>query len=379
MEVIGDCTTGGPLRSGQPKKVLIVDDSLVMRAWLKAVLSSDDRLQIVGEAADAVGARDFIRANTVDVVTLDIEMPGMSGLEFLIRLMRARPTPVVMLSSLTSDGSDAAIQALASGAIDCMVKPTTGHDQQLSRDICERVYQAACTRPSRLIASGLSTPRADAGRPPAMPQRLGACRRAALILLGSSTGGVAALETVLPDLDPHGPPVVIVQHMPGNFLKSFAERLNRQLPQRVMLAEDGLTLRRGDVVLAPGNGKHTEVERAAEGWQCRFAKNEPALVHSPSVDRLFHSAVSEAANVSAAILTGLGKDGADGLLQLAKAGAATFGQDEETSVVYGMPRAAFAIGAVNTQLPIDRIGPALRACFQAGGKRSRPDNRVKQL
>jgi two-component system chemotaxis response regulator CheB len=324
-------------------------------------------------------ARDFIRANAVDVVTLDIEMPGMSGLEFLIRLMRARPTPVVILSSLTSEGSDAAIQALASGAVDCMVKPTTGHDQQFARDICERVYQAACTRPARLLTSGLSTPRANAGRPPAMPQRLGACRRGALILMRSSTGGVAALETVLPDLDPHGPPVVILQHMSGNFLKSFAERLNRQLPQRVMLAEDGMTLHRGDVVLAPGNGKHTEVVRTAEGWHCRFAKNETALVHSPSVDRLFHSAVSEAANVSAAVLTGLGKDGADGLLQLAKAGAATFGQDEETSVVYGMPRAAIAIGGVKMQLPIDRIGPALRACFQAGGERLRSDDRVKQL
>jgi two-component system chemotaxis response regulator CheB len=378
MEVIGDCASGGLLRSGQPKKVLIVDDSRVMRAWLRAVLSSDHRLQIVGEAANAVEARDFIRANAVDVVTLDIEMPGMSGLEFLIRLMRARPTPVVMLSSLTSEGSDAAIQALASGAVDCMVKPTTGHDQQLSRDICERVYQAACTRPARLLASRLNAPRADAGRPPSTPPRLGACRRSALILLGSSTGGVAALETVLPDLDPGGPPVVIVQHMPGNFLKSFAERLNRKLPQRVKLAEDGLALQRGDVVLAPGNGKHTEVMRTADGWKCRFAENEPAVAHSPSVDRLFCSAVSEAASVSAAILTGLGKDGADGLLQLAKAGAATFGQDEETSVVYGMPRAAFAIGAVKRQLPIDRIGPALRACFQAGRITSRSDDRVKQ-
>ena len=348
---------------GPPKRVLIVDDSRVMRSWLKSVLSSDPRFEIAGEASCAVEARDFIRAYPADVLTLDIEMPGMSGLEFLTRLMRSRPMPVVMLSSLTTEGSDAAIQALSRGAIDCMLKPTTGVDQAMMRDICERVYQAACTSPTSFTrpkqTSNRSVPAA-----PEKPFAIGrACRRGSVILLGASTGGVAALEAVLPDLKPDGPPVFIVQHMPGNFLRSFAERLHRQLPQNVGLAREGVTYNRGDIVLAPGDGAHTQVYRGASGWRCRFVANDPPALHCPSVDHLFESAVSEAKHVTAAILTGLGKDGARGLYELAQAGAKTIGQDEASSVVYGMPRAAFALGAVQKQLPIDRIGSAINATF----------------
>ena len=346
------------------KTVLIVDDSRAMRGWLRTVLASDDRLEIVGEAADAVQARDFIREHPVDVLTLDIEMPGMSGLEFLTRLMRARPMPVVMLSSLTTEGSDAAIQALSRGAIDCMLKPTQGFDQNLTRDICERVFHAACTRPEQLAAgSSALTPAPMVPQQNKLPRTL-PCRRGSLILIGASTGGVAAIERVLPELDPAGPPVVIVQHMPGNFLSSFADRLNRHLAQHVKLATADVPLHRGDIVLAPGIGQHTEVVRRTNGWFCKFVPSEPDALHCPSVDHLFQSAVSEAKHVTAAILTGLGKDGASGLLQLADAGATTLGQDEATSVVYGMPRAAYALGAVHKQLPLDRIGPAIRASFQ---------------
>lgn len=342
------------------KKVLIVDDSRAIRAWLRTVLASDRRLDIVGEASDAVQARDFLRAHSADVLTLDIEMPGMSGLEFLTRLMRARPMPVVMLSSLTSKGSDAAVQALSRGAIDCILKPTKGFDQNLSRDICERVYQAACTRPSQ-ATNALSTLIDQDSQVQKSAQASGAvCRRGSLILIGASTGGVAALESVLPKLDPEGPPVVIVQHMPGDFLESFADRLHRHLPQNVQLAEENKALRRGDIILAPGRGKHTHVRRTAEGWRCVFRDDVENALHCPSVDHLFGSAVTEAKNVTAAILTGLGKDGADGMLRLAEAGAKTLGQDEETSVVYGMPRAAFALGGVQKQLPLEQIGPTLR-------------------
>jgi two-component system chemotaxis response regulator CheB len=341
------------------KRVLIVDDSRTMRSWLRSVLSSDSRLEVVGEAADAVEARDFIRAHQVDVLTLDIEMPGMSGLEFLQRLMRARPMPVVMMSSLTTAGSDAAIQALSRGAIDCMVKPSGGYDPSIGEDICERVYHAACTRASTL------TSRVQPSTPPhpipSEPGRSEPCRRGAIILIGASTGGVAALETVLPMLDPNGPPVVIVQHMPGNFLVSFTDRLNRQLPQNVRLAEEGLKLDRGDVVLAPGQGCHTEVTRRDGAWKCRFAPNDPPALHCPAVDPLFKSAVAEAKHVSAALLTGLGRDGAAGLKLLSDAGATTFGQDEATCVVYGMPRAAKTLGAVQTELPLDKIGSAIRS------------------
>ena len=182
-----------------------------------------------------------------------------------------------------------------------------------------------------------------------------------ITLIGASTGGVAALETVLPDLAPDGPPVVIVQHMPGNFLESFAERLNRALPQRVYLASEGVVLARGDVVLAPGINLHTTLRRADGRWSCHFKQGEPGALHCPSVDALFMSAVGEAGHVSAALLTGLGQDGAAGMKMLRDAGAWTFGQDEGSCVIYGMPRAAMDIGAVQVQLPLDQIGSALRA------------------
>lgn len=354
----------GATHRGSPKRVLIVDDSRVMRAWLRGVLSDDPRLQIVGEAEDAVAARDFLRAHGADVLTLDIEMPGMSGLEFLTRLMRARPMPVVMMSSLTSAGSDAAVQALSRGAIDCMAKPSSGFTDELKADICERVFQASCTRP-------MQTRTPDAAVPP-RPQpavshsseygtRLKPCRRGSLFVIGASTGGVAALETVLSMLDPQGPPVMIVQHMPGNFLISFTERLNRQLQQTVKLAHEGMTLNRGDIVLAPGEGQHTELRKRNGAWVCHHSANDPPALHCPSVDTMFLSVVEHAKDITASILTGLGKDGANGLLQLANGGARTFGQDEETCVVYGMPRAAKAIGAVQRELPLESIGPAMRA------------------
>lgn len=342
------------------KKVLIVDDSRSVRGWLRSVLSSDLRLEIAGEASSAVEARDFLRANHADVLTLDIEMPGMNGLEFLTRLMRARPMPVVMLSSLTSKGSDAAVQALSTGAVDCILKPTAGYDQRLSRDICDRVYHAACTRTFPLKTT-LPTAQHQAPASPATEvSSRGIKRHRSLFVIGASTGGVSALEAVLPQLDPSGPPVVIVQHMPGNFLQSFAERLERQLPQNVTLAQEGVPLRNGDVVLAPGTHRHTQVVRRHNEWYCVFAEDVDNSLHCPSVDHLFFSAVPEARKVSAAVLTGLGKDGAQGMLKLMEGGAVTFGQDEQTSVVYGMPRAAHSLGAVQHQLPIDRLGTQMR-------------------
>ena len=353
---------------GAPKKVLIVDDSRTIRAWLRATLSADPRLEIVGEAEDAVAARDFLRANKADVLTLDIEMPGMSGLEFLTRLMKARPMPVVMMSSLTSAGSDAAIQALSRGAVDCMVKPNGSYGREVTDDICERVFHAACTTASRL-----RVPSPPTGAAPVRPQTpnsvpLRGCRRKTIFLIGASTGGVSAIESVLPMLDPGGPPVVIVQHMPGNFLVSFSQRLGRHLPQNVCLAEEGMRLERGDIVLAPGNGQHTEIRRKNDAWVCHFVPNDPPALHCPAVDTLFKSAASEAKHVTAAILTGLGKDGAEGLRQLSDGGARTFGQDEDTCVVYGMPRAAKALGAVGRELPLDRIGNAMREAVERKSK-----------
>ena len=346
-------------RPAQPRSVLIVDDSRGMRLWLRSVLSSDPRLQVIAEAGDAVEARDFLRHHLVDVMTLDIEMPGMSGLEFLSRVMRSRPMPVVMMSGKTAAGSDAAVSALSRGAVDCMVKPNRGSGIGLAEEICERVYQAANTTLAYLRHFNHET-RGNADNVAKKSNGwMGPCRRGAITLIGASTGGVAALETVLPSLRPDGPPVVIVQHMPNNFLKSFAERLDRQLHQKVCFASDGLTLGRGDIVLAPADGSHTEVFWRNGTWTCRRRANDSARLHCPAIDVLFCSAVDEAQMVSAAILTGLGNDGAEGLKQLATAGAKTFGQNEETCVVYGMPRAAQALGAVQQELPLDKIGAAL--------------------
>jgi two-component system chemotaxis response regulator CheB len=339
---------------------MIVDDSRVMRAWLRSVLTADPRLIVADEACDAQEARDKLRERPVDVLTLDIEMPGMNGIEFLTRLMRARPMPVVMFSSHTAEGSDAAIQSLSLGAVDCMVKPTHAFGSDLLQDLRERVYQAACTRPLQLSKSA-SPPQS---LPNKAPVATGPDRRGSIILIGASTGGVAALETLLPGLKPDGPPVVIVQHMPGNFLLSFAGRLDRMLHQNVRLAKVGVPLQRGDIVLAPGDGQHTQIKRRGGVWECNFAPNEPPALHCPAVDMLFLSAVSEAKHVAAAILTGLGRDGSEGLSALRAAGARTFGQDAASCVVYGMPRAAKAAGAVEQELPLDQIAAGLSTAFQ---------------
>ncbi|WP_299405035.1 chemotaxis-specific protein-glutamate methyltransferase CheB [uncultured Roseobacter sp.] len=373
---------GTPAGNPPTKQVLIVDDSRVMRAWLRAVLSADPRLEIAGEACDAIAARDFLKAQPVDVLTLDIEMPGMSGLEFLARLMRARPMPVVMMSSLTAAGSDAAIQALSRGAIDCMVKPSKSFGEELTQDICERVYHAACTRPSqlqmRIQSNALAAAQPNhAAHPAPRVTAAGPCAEGSIILLGASTGGVAALETVLPMLDPEGPPVVVVQHMPGNFLRSFSERLNRQMQQTVRLASEHKALERGEIVLAPGNQQHTELYRRAGHWYCHFIANDPPALHCPAVDKLFSSAVNDAKRVTAGLLTGLGRDGAEGLLKLAQAGASTFGQNEASCVVYGMPRAAKSIGAVQSELPLDQIGTAIREAAAKKTRSARMASRVQ--
>lgn len=351
------------------KTVMIVDDSRAMRSWVRTVLSTDARLEVVDEACSAIDARDKLRARSVDVLTLDIEMPGMSGFEFLKRLMKANPMPVVMFSSHTARGSDAAVRSLSLGAIDCMVKPTQALGPDLIQDLCERVYQAARARPVRLIRSGSAKPAQPVDDTSfAYPND----RRGSLILIGASTGGVAALEELLPGLRPNGPPVVIVQHMPGNFLKSFVARLDRMLRQNVVLAKEGLQLQRGDIAVAPGMGEHTQVRRRGGVWECHLVANDPPALHCPAVDVLFQSTVSEAHNVAAAILTGLGRDGAAGLSALRKANAHTFGQNEATCVAYGMPKAAKIAGAVEKELPLGEIASALTASFMRNKRKMAP-------
>lgn len=337
------------------KRVVIVDDSRAMRAWLRAVLDQDRRLTVVGEAANAFEARQVIKDTKPDVITLDIQMPGMSGLEFLSRLMKLHPLPVVMVSGATKFGSEATITALMNGAVDCILKPTSGANANASRDMARRVFSAACSTVQPLrnphTQNAACAETAQSGPQP-------------IILIGASTGGVAALEAVLQDLHVQGPPVVIVQHMPATFLISFSQLLNRKLAQDIGLAVDGASLGPGQVVLAPEQGFHTEVSRRNDKWVTHLRPNTEHAAHCPSVDTLFSSAAPFGHDVIGVILTGLGHDGAEGLHQLHRSGAQTIGQDEETSVVFGMPKAAWELGAVDQQLPLNQIGTAINAAVQ---------------
>lgn len=349
-----------PTRASSVKKtVVIVDDSRTLRGWLRVVLEQDHRLEVVGEADSAVAAREVIRRTNPDVITLDIEMPGMSGLEFLEKLMTLFPKPVVMFSGATEANSEATITALSLGAVDCILKPDVNADEDIRRTITRRVFSAACSTVQAMR------------KPPAIAMRAmseGNARKLPLIVIGASTGGVVALETVLSNLHVDGPPVLIVQHMPGNFLVSFAQLLNKKLEQDVAIARAGEPLSRGQIRIAPGLGFHTHVARAGSNWSCSFKKDLGQSMHCPSVDELFCSAEPFSKDIIGVILTGLGRDGSEGLRRLQEAGAITLGQDAATSVVYGMPRAAFEMGAVQQQLPLNQIGEAVNRSVSVHAK-----------
>lgn len=328
------------------KRVLIVDDSATLRAWLRAVINDDANLEVVGEAADAFEARERIKELKPDVVTLDVEMPKVSGLTFLERLMEHAPMPVVMVSSSTAAGSEAALEALSLGAVDCLEKPMGMVSEKLRRNMTRRILAAALSRVQPRVATPVQTPTSG----------FGACdRNMPVVLIGSSTGGVAALEQLLPGLDADGPPVVIVQHMPGDFLTSFALRMNRQLSRKVSQSREGMTLSRGDIVFAPAAGQHTEISLVGGTWRLHMRDNTEDALHCPSVDVLFHSAARHGDRIVGVMLTGLGRDGAEGMLAMHQHGARTVCQDEATCVIYGMPKTAKQLGAVDTELPLSKI------------------------
>ncbi|WP_395515626.1 protein-glutamate O-methylesterase CheB [Pseudorhizobium flavum] len=328
-----------------PARVLVVDDSPTMRGLITAVLNSDPEVSVVGQASDALEARAAIKELNPDVVTLDIEMPNMNGLEFLDKIMRLRPMPVIMVSTMTHQGANATLAALEIGAFDCVGKPSPG-DARPFLDLAEKVKAAA--------RSGLrrkAFPPAPAITPSA-EYRVG--RK--VVAIGSSTGGVEALITVLQNFPKNCPPTVITQHMPSTFTKSFAERLNRLCAPVVEEATDGARLQIGKIYVAPGGDRHLEVVNPSAP-SCRLVEREPVNGHRPSVDVLFDSVATLAGrNAVGVILTGMGRDGASGLLTMRRAGARTIGQNEKTCVVYGMPRVAHEIGAVEQQLPLGAIG-----------------------
>jgi two-component system chemotaxis response regulator CheB len=335
--------------------VLVVDDSLTMRSIVSAMLQSDPEIEVVGTAGDPLQAREAIKALNPDVVTLDIEMPNMSGLEFLEKIMRLRPMPVIMISSLTQQGAEASIRALELGAFDCIGKPTDGHSAaEAFAELAAKVKAAKRSRPRQAGPVKAPAPQAQSFEP-----------NGRVVAIGSSTGGVEALLTIISRFPANCPPTVITQHMPAAFTGSFAQRLDRFSAAKVSVAKEGAPLLPGHVYLAPGGATHLEVSGAA-ALRCRLREGDLVNGHRPSVDRLFESvAASAGENAVGVILTGMGRDGAQGLLAMRRINATTLGQDEFTSVVYGMPRVAHEIGAVERQLPLSRIaGEVLRLCNQ---------------
>lgn len=349
--------------SGLRIRTLIVDDSTLVRQLLTSILSSDPQIEVVGTAADPLIAREKIKALNPDVITLDIEMPRMDGLEFLEKIMSLRPTPVVMISSLTQKGVDATMRALEIGAVDFVAKPTidvTAGLGDLAAEIISKVKTAAQARV-----------RARRRDPSPACVATGGMRYAStdkVIAIGASTGGVESITTVLMGMPADAPGIVVTQHMPPQFTGSFARRLDSTCQIRVMEASDGTRVLPGHAYIAPG-GAHLKLVRSGGNFVCRVGGTERVSGHCPSVDALFSSvAETAAANAVGLILTGMGKDGAAGLLAMRKAGAHTIGQNEATSVVYGMPRVAFEIGAVEEQVDLDQAAARVLSLFDRDNK-----------
>ena len=338
---ISDC-----MSSRQPISVLVVDDSLTSRALITLSLKQDKRVQVVGTASTPLEARDLIVRLKPDVLTLDVEMPGMNGLQFLEKIMRLRPMPVVMVSSLLSPYGEITERARQMGAVRCFSKIPVLHGEDAFSGLADVVVQAAFCRPGGHAKAPLIEEEAQN----------------VIVAIGASTGGVEALSEVLESFPVDCPPTVIVQHMPQQFSENFSRRLNSISRPQVGLVKDFCRLERGKVLIAPGGPAHTEISQAEKtgSYVCRLVSQPPMNGHRPSVDALFFS-VAQAAGPQAVgvILTGMEADGAQGLLAMREAGARTIGQDQQTSVIYGMPRAAFECGAVETQLPLSEIGPAI--------------------
>ena len=325
-----------------PIKVLIVDDSAVVRKLLADALRAEPDIHVVGGASDPFIARDLILQHNPDVVTLDVEMPRMDGLSFLRRIMEHRPMPVIIVSSITQRGSAASVEALRLGAIDVIAKPGgPGSVGQVAEDIKRRIRSlraGPALQLKKLTA-------ADASAAPARVARTAAKNSNALILIGASTGGTQAIEALLTRMPADVPPILIVQHMPPLFTKAFAERLDRTCSMKVIESAGGEQVQAGVVYIAPGD-RHLVVERHGLKLMTALREGPPVHYQRPAVDVLFHSAARlQGVPMVAAILTGMGQDGADGLLALRKAGADTFAEDEQSCVVFGMPKEAIARGA----------------------------------
>jgi two-component system chemotaxis response regulator CheB len=340
-------------------KALVVDDSALMRQLLSELLNSDPRIEVVGVAADPYVAREKIKALNPDVITLDIEMPRMDGLSFLEKLMALRPTPVVVVSTLTQKGADVVVRALELGAVDCVAKPLIDLRMgmtQLRDELVQKVLTAASSRPMAR-ASG-----AAIGKPLAFDPRLSTAGW--IVAVGASTGGVEALQALLTAMPANAPAILVTQHMPPGFTASFARRLDAICSMPVFEAADGQRVAPGHIYIANGS-QHLELVRSGAHYTCRLHDGPPVSGHRPSVDVLFHSVATAAgANAIGVILTGMGQDGANGLLAMRNAGARTRGQDEASCVIYGMPKAAKLLGGVEAERPLSKMAAEILGLTQ---------------
>ena len=343
-------------------RVVVVDDSALVRSLLTEIINRQVDMECVGAAADPLVAREMIRELNPDVITLDIEMPRMDGIDFLGRLMRLRPMPVVMVSTLTERGAEVTMRALELGAVDFVAKPKIGIAdglRLLAEDITEKVRIASKAHIRKLHPPPAAPPGSPAAAKPAATPSLGRLSTEKIIFIGASTGGTEATKEVLVHLPPDSPAVVITQHMPPGFTRSYAARLDGLCRIRVAEARDGERILPGHAYIAPG-GFHLSVERSGANYIARVQDGEPVNRHRPSVEVLFKSAARVVGpNALGIMLTGMGADGAKAMKELRDAGSYNYVQDEATCVVFGMPREAINAGAAHEVLPLNQIAPKL--------------------
>ncbi|CAJ8955704.1 chemotaxis-specific methylesterase [Burkholderia pseudomallei] len=355
-------------------KVLCVDDSALIRSLMTEIINSQPDMEVCATAPDPLVARELIKQHNPDVLTLDVEMPRMDGLDFLEKLMRLRPMPVVMVSSLTERGSEITLRALELGAVDFVTKPRVGiRDGMLdySEKLADKVRAASRARarqnPQPHAAAAAAAHGHAGAAAPLINNPLVSTEK--LIIVGASTGGTEAIREVLTPLPPDAPAVLIAQHMPPGFTRSFAQRLNGLCRISVKEAEHGERVLPGHAYIAPGHA-HLLLARSGANYIAHLSDEPPVNRHRPSVDVLFRSAAQHAGkNALGVILTGMGRDGAAGLLEMKKAGAYTFAQDEASCVVFGMPREAIAMGGVDDVAPLSDMSRRIMARLASMGDR----------
>ena len=356
-----------PKNNGRKIKVLVIDDSALIRSILKEVINSYPDMLAVGAASNPLQAREMIKTLNPDVLTLDVEMPEMDGLTFLEKLMRLRPMPVLMISTLTERGSEVALRALELGAVDFVAKPKLGvveGMQAYAEEIAEKIRTAARSRPKVRSETRTDTPVL-----PALGGRLSSTEK--LIIVGASTGGTEALKEFLVPMPADAPAILVAQHMPEAFTKSFAARLDSLCKMTVTEGVHGERVLPGHVYIAPGHS-HMLVKRSGSNYVIELSQSAPVNHHRPSVEVLFRSAAQcVGANAIGVMLTGMGRDGAVGMLEMRQAGSYNYAQDEATCVVYGMPRAAVEVGAVHESLPIQEMARGVMAKMMSSGTRNR--------